>query len=334
MDMLNRIVEKDKIVFGSSYMTEPLIFMYGVGDYYMPMGVSMTSIVMQHIKRNLVFHVLTEGDSENFEDYLSRLKRLTDIYSNVCICVHIIDASVLENMPSGSVLSKSTYYRLLVARFVNDVDFVFFIDCDVICMHEINTDASIPKNAIVSAVRDFPQIEEPSKKRLKMATPYFNAGVLVVNISRWRDSKIAEKAMAYLSSHSDVEYMDQDALNVVLASEGAESIRFLPKQYNFEYDAGTAEKTPLPEDVVFLHYVADKPWCLWVDHPAKGHFFFYKNKSVWKDAALPQPQNYKQRHHMGQYYSKRNKWGEALKWYALYFLTKPVEKFFNKSNKK
>jgi lipopolysaccharide biosynthesis glycosyltransferase len=45
--------------------------------------------------------------------------------------------------------------------------------------------------------------------------PYFNAGVILVSVAEWRQQRVTERAMEYLTSHY-ANYWDQSALNVVL----------------------------------------------------------------------------------------------------------------------
>jgi hypothetical protein len=47
--------------------------------------------------------------------------------------------------------------------------------------------------------------------------PYFNAGVMVVNVERWRRSNVSERVMAFIRRNaSELKYCDQDGLNAIL----------------------------------------------------------------------------------------------------------------------
>ena len=47
------------------------------------------------------------------------------------------------------------------------------------------------------------------------AEPYFNAGVILVNVPEWRRQRVTERAMGYIAAHRPP-FHDQSALNVVL----------------------------------------------------------------------------------------------------------------------
>ncbi|MBC8037682.1 MAG: glycosyltransferase family 8 protein [Rhizobiales bacterium] len=50
--------------------------------------------------------------------------------------------------------------------------------------------------------------------------PYFNSGVMVLNMNRWRERDIGAKALAYLEMHQDkIHLHDQGILNAILANE-------------------------------------------------------------------------------------------------------------------
>jgi lipopolysaccharide biosynthesis glycosyltransferase len=46
---------------------------------------------------------------------------------------------------------------------------------------------------------------------------YFQSGVLVINLKRWRERNVSERVFHYLAQHKDrVQFLDQGALNAVL----------------------------------------------------------------------------------------------------------------------
>ncbi|WP_084797857.1 glycosyltransferase family 8 protein [Neobacillus mesonae] len=46
---------------------------------------------------------------------------------------------------------------------------------------------------------------------------YFNAGVLLMNLQKWRENKISSQVIQYIKEHPKlIKLMDQDALNAVL----------------------------------------------------------------------------------------------------------------------
>ena len=60
---------------------------------------------------------------------------------------------------------------------------------------------------------------------------YFNAGLLVIDLDKWRDHRIAERLFAYMSEHRfGLWSHDQDALNAVLQDE----VRLIERRWNVQ----------------------------------------------------------------------------------------------------
>jgi lipopolysaccharide biosynthesis glycosyltransferase len=90
-------------------------------------------------------------------------------------------------------------------------------------------------------------------------TPYFNAGMMVIDREKWRAADIGERAMRALFDHpSRHKLMDQSALNELIAGDFAP----LSPRYNFMGDfflLGLEAKI----DPIVLHFVNQpKPWNL------------------------------------------------------------------------
>jgi lipopolysaccharide biosynthesis glycosyltransferase len=89
--------------------------------------------------------------------------------------------------------------------------------------------------------------------------PYFNAGVILVNVEAWRREMITERAMEYLTKHP-AHFWDQSALNVVLHG------KVLPLDERYNTIANMRKNWPLLTGpygsndrlIHFLDY--PKPW--------------------------------------------------------------------------
>jgi len=85
-----------------------------------------------------------------------------------------------------------------------------------------NTDL---RGGIIAAVQDavIPRVSSPMGLRrfrelgCRPEEPYFNAGVLVVDLQAWRSQEVGQRAIEYLGRYSrSINLADQDALNAVL----------------------------------------------------------------------------------------------------------------------
>lgn len=157
--------------------------------------------------------------------------------------------------------------RLYLDRFVPQTcEKLLYLDCDVLCLGSIadllNTNMH---GYTIAAVQDararyfedyggLPGVH--LYQNLSLKDPYFNSGVMLVNVARWRRRDIERNCIEYLrATQQNLRYCDQDALNV--ASHG--DWKALDQKWNYmsywELDDGSQE------DVRLVHFIdSSKPW--------------------------------------------------------------------------
>jgi lipopolysaccharide biosynthesis glycosyltransferase len=134
------------------------------------------------------------------------------------------------NLPCGSdplmaYLSPAMYLRLLVpAALPAEVERVLYLDCDTLCTNSLAPLFDVDMGGVpLGAVRD------PFNRRLldmgglpgladypelDPRACYFNSGVLLIDVARWKECEVTERSLAYLARHAhESRYPDQDALN-------------------------------------------------------------------------------------------------------------------------
>lgn len=137
--------------------------------------------------------------------------------------VTVIDASaMLEDFEvNAKRLGLAAYLRLFVDRLpeFQSFDRLIYADCDVMFNISIEELARIDlKGALLAAHDDQQYFEMKYRTRLPMkeGAPYFNSGVLVLNMRRIREEGLLEQARQFAQEHRDLCVQhDQDALNVV-----------------------------------------------------------------------------------------------------------------------
>lgn len=142
-----------------------------------------------------------------------------------------------------------------------------------------------------------------------------------MNMIQWRQKKISEKFLDVCFKYKeDLNYLDQDALNIVLEKEKM----MIGREYNFI--PLSAKETEVPDDTVFLHYAGTKPWYCWLDFPLKRYFIKYYEMSPWKDESLQQPRNYREMHYMSRARWRQGKYFDSVYWFFQYIFTKIKKK--------
>ena len=106
---------------------------------------------------------------------------------------------------------------------------VLYIDCgDTI----INSDLRIlykkkfGKNLLCGVCDLF---SKENKEKLNLKTEYINAGVLLLNLKKFKNYE--KNLNTVLDKYSYFEYHDQDIINILFSKK----IRYLDKRYNFQF---------------------------------------------------------------------------------------------------
>lgn len=171
--------------------------------------------------------------------------------------------------PTFPHISKMTFARFLIPHiFSNTVSRVLYLDADLLVLDDLGPLCEIDlEGAVLGGVLDSldmplkhgkPGFEEVLGKMPRVQY-YFNAGVLLIDLERWRKERISEKALEYLTQHPQSPFGDQDALNV--ACDGL--WKRLDPRWNFHdhhYEKRLANMAP-GERPGIVHFTTSlKPW--------------------------------------------------------------------------
>ncbi|MFC7702589.1 glycosyltransferase family 8 protein [Plastorhodobacter daqingensis] len=163
-------------------------------------------------------------------------------------------------------LPRSTYLRLWVAEaLAPDYDRILYLDADMFLEAGdpgLLLDLDLGPHA-VAAVRDMQQWSTPLKEVSEFkamgwpAAPYFNAGLMLIDTTRFQADRVLARALEFRTAHPDaVHHHDQSLLNCVLRGNWAE----LSPVWNWQWVA----KRPLFalwSGARLVHFVGHlKPW--------------------------------------------------------------------------
>lgn len=170
---------------------------------------------------------------------------------------------VAARMPENKRLSNIVYARLMIDRLVgDDVGRVIYLDCDMLVRDTIETlyESDLQGQAI-AAVRDSIGAFITGGRDLRnnhdlfnIADPYFNAGMLLIDIAKWRDADIiAQMERALADGVMARIYYDQDLLNLIFAGKW--------RQLEWRWNTVDARHAHEGLNPAILHYTGEaKPW--------------------------------------------------------------------------
>lgn len=186
-------------------------------------------------KENFIFHIFTDYASQ---EYLLKFKQLEQKLSKIIpvqIIFHVVDKYIFSEyvMWRGNHVA---YYKVLLNRYLTaDVKRILFIDGDTLVVKDIREllcmDMHGKSIAAVSEHQIYTLSSRTGKKSYSFADckTYFNAGVLLIDMEKWRLKNAEEKCIAFLNEYNVI-CPEQDALSAVFRDD----VYLLPFKWNMK----------------------------------------------------------------------------------------------------
>lgn len=180
--------------------------------------------------KDLTFYALIDSLTEK---NLHVLKSLADSYPCTVITTEI-NGFMSSFIPGFDTKgwNEVIMARLLVNRFIpHDIDRILYLDGDTIVRGSLKEiwETDLEEYCVGAVVE--PTVSKETKRRLGLENSlYFNSGVLLIDLNRWREKQIEEKLLS-LCAHNGNKLTagDQDALNMTLGG----SFKVLSPTYNY-----------------------------------------------------------------------------------------------------
>ncbi|SEC69881.1 glycosyltransferase family 8 protein [Paenibacillus sp. GP183] len=184
-----------------------------------------------------------------------------------------INESMFNEFKLSYHISKETYYRILIPNLLSrDIQKALYLDCDMIIKDDITKlwNTAIENN-FLAAVK-IPGSSRPRELGLPENSEYFNAGVLLINMKKWREHRIVHRVLRFARNNpSKLKFMDQDALNAILHDKWIK----LEPTWNYQVHRYRGLRNP-----AIIHYTTNqKPWNS--NPPFKDDYMKYLRRTSW-----------------------------------------------------
>ena len=280
---------------------------------------------------SIIFHILTDKSVDIADLQLkvnSFQERNKAIIDNLMV-IHNIDVDQFAFCKGWGIhASKSTYYRLLLSELLDpSIKEILYLDVDTLVLKDIrylfdNTDLS---NHVAAVVLD-PIIANASsdsiskiygsndKKQcfnVKLST-YFNAGMLLINLDKWRQDNIGLKCIELVKV--GLPFLDQDALNIAITeplfidskwnfqTAIYYAYEYNPVQCKFFFRYGYKDLSPVKnpkleegimssiDDPAIVHFTSFKPWQIQINSHINNIQYVCNNNNyeliqIWQQTA-------------------------------------------------
>jgi lipopolysaccharide biosynthesis glycosyltransferase len=281
--------------------------------FAMPLAVMACSVLDNlNPKKRLLLYVIDGGITKRNK---RKIESSLDL-SRITLKWLTPDFSKLSNLKVSDHISYATYFRILIPDIIPEsFHKAIYLDCDLVVIKDLDELWCTSFNGKhLLAVQDMAAPYMRSSKVLKNYDhcgpylsddtalinyrelgltgdyKYFNAGVLVINLDKWREDNISETVINYLHTNKKyVRWWDQDGLNAILAgkwkeldlrwNQGARIYRY-PSWGQSPYEKHLYNK--ILSNPYIIHFsMASKPWHFDCSHPARDLFFHYLDMTAW-----------------------------------------------------
>ncbi len=266
------------------------------------MGISILSLLDNNKGEKIRFHILDGGISRENKAILNKISEKYQAEMFFVDVKNMLDPDMKQRR--GSL---STFSRLYLDKFLpRDIEKILYLDCDTLILKSLKdfygTDVS---GYFFAGVNDCVSKAHIKAVGLEGGGNYMNAGVLLINLGKWREENASEKFIEFSKTHNNnVLYADQGIINGVF---GKASLMMPPEyncytaMYDFTYKDLTAFRKPWKyydentieaskNDPAIVHFTTSflslRPWEENCRHPFAEEWLKYKAASDWAEIPL------------------------------------------------
>lgn len=271
-------------------------------NYAQHTAVAMASVLLNTKQPEKVrFFVI---DDEIKEESKEKISTTVEKLKGHIEFLKIKNSSLEQCFVSGEI-SRTAYFRIDIANILDkSIEKVIYLDCDLLVYDDItelwNFDMQGKPVAAVCDLGIMASARIRKQKHdcigLQFDKPYFNSGVLLMDLKQWRENGYA-KEIIDIVTHNRLPNHDQDALNKYFSSNWqAMPLRWnvIPPVFNMFLKivlkpdlrklAIEAKRNP-----AIFHYAGGyKPWEYEIHEGFNEKYYEYLTMTEFKDADMPQ----------------------------------------------
>ncbi|MHA6249440.1 glycosyltransferase family 8 protein [Pontibacter sp. CAU 1760] len=264
--------------------------------YVRHLGVTICSLLENRkYDYDVNFYILQEGLSKTDS---KRLEALINGYAKAkCIFVNV-DLSRYQSLSAYNHLSMAAYYRTNLPDILDkEVERILYLDCDLVVKDDIRELFEYDLAGKTVGAVENPEFNRYKELNIPEQYGYFNNGIMLIDVPKWKEKKISEKIF-YALDHfrSSFELANQDSFNVALHDEWEKlPLRWNVQRIMFQKNRKDASACKEAENPAIIHYTSSKkPWDYLNNHPLRSEYYRYLKLSPWANTIfIPQDLTFK-----------------------------------------
>jgi lipopolysaccharide biosynthesis glycosyltransferase len=224
------------------------VFVLACDDKYLPFTAVAARRIARYATEKFPIIVVSDGVSDENKALAQKF----------CSQISFIEAASVfgdRELPVNKSFSRAAYLRLFLDEILSDFDRVVYLDSDISPLADISPLLAVtPKSAPIIAAHDLHVMMNGAyRERLKILAPYFNSGVMVLDLKAIRAERLFATALQYAIDHPErCPLADQDALNAVLNGRW--------QTLDWRWNCLNYMNDRLPKQPFIRHFAGSKPW--------------------------------------------------------------------------
>jgi lipopolysaccharide biosynthesis glycosyltransferase len=257
-------------------------------NYWQHMGATLASLLSSNARHQ--FRIMVCSLEPNPANEM-KIRQIAREFGNATVEFILFTPKHREALPVDRYISLGAYLRLFVTEYVDPkLEKLLYLDSDLIIRKDIQALWSADIDAYFAAAAVEPRFHE--NPGIVPGEPYFNSGVMLINLSRWREAGLVDQFISCAKEKFSVlPYWDQDILNIVLRGQ----VAFLSPRWNFHaiYAELLPEQLGMTRDEFssvrknpdIIHFTSkDKPWHYIPEPQYKRRYWEALSCTPWKGA--------------------------------------------------
>lgn len=257
---------------------------------YLPHAYTMLVSLMEnnpnsHIDLYYVHYDIDDASIDRFKEFFSQY--------NMTVTFLKYDFTKIEGLKTAFHLTQATYLRIICPDILPKIiNKILYLDPDIIVGKSLtdlyNTDLG---DCFIGAVKvDDPENERHIALNIPNKYRYFSAGVMLVNLEKFRSNNVSKRVMDYAIRHRDrTVWCDQCALNAVLYDKCL-AIHYRWNVPGRMLTMNNDKSNRLSDEIVealsdpgIIHYDGTgKPWQPFCNHARKELYWHYVKKTPFR----------------------------------------------------
>lgn len=198
--------------------------------------------------------------------------------------------------------TSSSLQRIFLCRMLPEsVEKILYLDDDMIVRHSLKELYETRlDDYIIAGVQDCVCAKNRTNIGMKEDSLYINAGMLLIDVAKWREFDFEEKAIDFVKKYNKkLQYLDQDIINAVLDGYICEvhpKFNSYSLIFNYSYEEAiyyrnakkyfsSEEYEAAKRDPYIVHFTSDalsiRPWYTNGSHVYRDDLLSIKNDSLW-----------------------------------------------------